>query len=651
MFLSSASLTSSWLPSAAPAATTPPLTIMRPALSVSSTIPGISASSSVSYKLTTKLWNSKAPAEAIVQEQLNPYYAEAERWYTDRPTEDLSSKCGGVWETSFYQWVSTAIEHGTLLDKFSCFNNAVAPGALVRSCWNISTEWAMLQTFETEAQSFPFTASPPCCRGCSFTAGDVQVYHWPPATTSPLVSMLSNSEGFTFTYPSVYVAFHTIVASDLCSLVGSAIPSITTLAFDASELSTAASYFAPLIGSWGIQEPAAFYITEYATWWSYSQMDLRTSVVCTDIITTVWTGGGAADALTSSPPPQTVSWTSSQWTSTLTWSKISTEYKFPASRYKTNASLNETTTLTYIVPGTTETITGTASTGTYTVNPYSSWALTYNPCEPYLSVPARILTLDPLWKTCSRAFKGLHDPPVLLEPSNGFFPVTTTPPGGPSGFLSVPTIAPESPAEDTLAASAGQLIPQPVVTKTPSPNISNLPTSKLPPVATIGTTTVTANSDGIFIIGTRTLAPGQQITESGTLLSMASDGRELIIGSNTQVLDPAYAIGTQALSAGGAAVTFDGTVMSLMSGSGTGGESVVIGHANGQSWTEDASMLTGIGTGTRLGTERATVSVGRGGSGAGKGESGSNSGSTRMKVGALIVCQIMLFCLAEFYVR
>jgi hypothetical protein len=55
----------------------------------------------------------------------------------------------------------------------------------------------MLQTFQAEAQSFPFTASPPCCGGCCFTAGDVQVYHWPPATTSPLVSMLVNSEGFT----------------------------------------------------------------------------------------------------------------------------------------------------------------------------------------------------------------------------------------------------------------------------------------------------------------------------------------------------------------------------------------------------------------------------------------------------------------------
>jgi hypothetical protein len=205
MFLSLNSLTSSSLSFTAPAAMSPPLIIMRPTVSVSSTIPGISTSSSASYMLTTLLWNSKAPAEAIVQNDLNPYYGGTDRWYTDRPSDSLSAKCGRVWERSFYQWVSTAVESSTLLEKFSCFNHAPAPGALVRQCWNTSTEWAMLQTFQAEAQSFPFTASPPCCDGCSFTAGDVQVYHWPPATTSPLVSMLVNSEGFT-----LYASFNFI---------------------------------------------------------------------------------------------------------------------------------------------------------------------------------------------------------------------------------------------------------------------------------------------------------------------------------------------------------------------------------------------------------------------------------------------------------
>ncbi|PMD37465.1 hypothetical protein L207DRAFT_585801 [Hyaloscypha variabilis F] len=619
---------------------------MRPTLGVSSTIPGISTSSSASYMLTTLLWNSKAPAEAIVQNDLNPYYG-SDRWYTDRPSDGLSAKCGRAWETSFYQWVSTAVESSTLLEKFSCFNHAPAPGALVRQCWNTSTEWTMLQTFQAEAQSFPFTASPPCCGGCSFTAGDVQVYHWPPATTSPLVSMLVNSEGFTFTYPSVYVVFQSIVASNLCELVGSAIPSITTMAFDISELSTGASYTAPPASSWGMQMPPAWYITQSATWWSYSQMDLRTSVICTDITTTVWTSvDGNIDGAPPSPPgPYTISWTSLLSTRTWTWSQMSTEIKIPLSDHSNYSGLpaSDFRTFTQFASSKTETFTELASSGTVTVFPsFIPWTLTYNPCEPYLSIPSRILKLDPLWKACSQGVTGLHDPPVMLEPSNGLFPVTTTAPGGPSGFLSVPTRAPGSFAEETRGASAGQAIPQPVVTKTPSPNIS-----KLPAVATIGTTIVTANLATIFVIGTQTLAPGQKITESGTLLSMASDGRELVIGSSTQVLDPAYVIGTQTLSAGGPAATFDETVMSLISGSGTDGESVLIGGASGETWTEDASMLAGTGLGTAR-TGWATASVG--GEGAGARGSGSTSGSAKMKVGALIVWQIVLFCFAKFYV-
>lgn len=60
----------------------------------------------------------------------------------------------------------------------------------------------MLDLAVNKAKSFPFTASPPCCRGCSFTAGEVQVYHWP--TTSPLFSILSNTDGLKL-YASVNI--------------------------------------------------------------------------------------------------------------------------------------------------------------------------------------------------------------------------------------------------------------------------------------------------------------------------------------------------------------------------------------------------------------------------------------------------------------
>lgn len=311
-------------------------------------------------------------------------------------------------------------------------------------------------------------------------------------------------------------------------------------------------------------------------------------MICTDIITTVWTRNGDNIMFTASTVDA----------------------------------------FTYTIPGYNGSdTTWAAFTTSYTVSAYSPWPITYNPCTPFLSIPPRIIAIDPLWNTCYRDFKGLHDPPIFLTSSNGFFPVTTK--------------APESP-EETHGASAGQAIPQPLVTKTPSPNIS-----KLPATAIIGGTTITANFATVFVVGTQTLAPGQKITDAGTLLSMASDGRELVIGSSTQLLDPAYIIGTQTLFAGGPAVTVDGTVMSLMSGSGSGGASVIIGGGSGGNLTEDASVLTGTG----LGGGRATTSVRGGVSGGGEGGIGSTSGSAMIEASMLIIWQIMLLYSVSQYIR
>ena len=56
----------------------------------------------------------------------------------------------------------------------------------------------------------------------------------------------------------------------------------------------------------------------------------------------------------------------------------------------------------------------------------SATFVTYNPCTPYLSIPPRILSLDPKWTTCRRGFQALHDPPVILNSENGFSAVITT---------------------------------------------------------------------------------------------------------------------------------------------------------------------------------------------------------------------------------
>ena len=75
------------------------------------------------------------------------------------------------------------------------------------------------------------------------TAGTIDFYFWPdqatptaPAPGQPSTSV--NAEGFTFTSPSVYMAFSSLVASNKCGQVGDAWTS-TTIGFDASEITTA----------------------------------------------------------------------------------------------------------------------------------------------------------------------------------------------------------------------------------------------------------------------------------------------------------------------------------------------------------------------------------------------------------------------------
>jgi hypothetical protein len=177
--------------------------------------------------------------------------------------------------------------------------------------------------------------------------------------------------------------------------------------------------------------------------------------------------------------------------------------------------------------------------------------------------------MDPRWNTCVRNFKGLHDPPIILTTGPAFSTVTKR-----TSDLPHPT--------KTNSLSPAQAIQQPSATKTPPPETAPI-TSKLPAVATIGGSTITANSVSAFVIGTQTLTPGGNIIVLGIALSMASDGVTLIIsGTSTQVLERPYTVIPQSLVSGGPPVAVPGTV--------------IIVETDGGGVTEDTSMLLHGGT-------------------------------------------------------
>ncbi len=204
MFLSSSSLTSSWPGSSQlsrPSSTIPPMTIMYSTPTVLSTAPGVSTYIPSSQTVTSHWWGTRPFLELAFAGDFNPYISDLDfiGVYTGTPLDSAASalqkNCGNRWSTSFFQWMSTAVENGTLMDQFHCYKTASYNPLM--DCEGDENDNKIISTVLAELSLFPLTASSPCCAKCTFTAGDVQVYHWPLATTSPLVSMLVNSEGFT----------------------------------------------------------------------------------------------------------------------------------------------------------------------------------------------------------------------------------------------------------------------------------------------------------------------------------------------------------------------------------------------------------------------------------------------------------------------
>ncbi|KAI5369339.1 hypothetical protein Slin15195_G002150 [Septoria linicola] len=95
-------------------------------------------------------------------------------------------------------------------------------------------------------------AKPPCCSTCLMSAGTIEFFWWPDLASSTSTALQEgytavNGEsatitavgknGFVFTSPSVYMAFSSLYATNLCGTVGEAWEN-TTIGFHPSEIST-----------------------------------------------------------------------------------------------------------------------------------------------------------------------------------------------------------------------------------------------------------------------------------------------------------------------------------------------------------------------------------------------------------------------------
>ncbi|KAK3171682.1 hypothetical protein OEA41_003766 [Lepraria neglecta] len=134
------------------------------------------------------------------------------------------------------------------------------------------------------------------------------------------------------------------------------------------------------------------------------------------------------------------------------------------------------------------------------------------------------------------------------------------------------------------------------------------PAAHAPTLLTLGASTYTANVASQFIIAGQTVAPGAEITVSGTPISLASGGTVAVIGTSTQSLGSASAIITDVpvLTFDGSTFTADASNDFIISGQ-TLAKGGVITIAGTPISYDEAGTAAVIGTNTKaLGTAAIT---------------------------------------------
>ncbi|KAE9370111.1 hypothetical protein N431DRAFT_484419 [Stipitochalara longipes BDJ] len=495
---------------------------------------------------------------------------------------------------------------------------------------NTKTQSQHIISTTSYVPQFTFTASQPCCYNCTLAGGNLQLFQWPTQTVSPPTSTYINNLGFTFISPSVYVAFQTLEATNYCGEVGSIYhattiafsPNDISTARDYSWNSAEYNDHPPTLSGYPPVFTKASWETHAVVENFWQQEDAGpTTFPNLDSVSSWWSAGNTNPAATFN--------LDNVFQYTVTYNDCHPKLSVPTSLYKVDPSwtacgpyitgvwsnpVSVTKSMTldanrvlYPKPKTaseaavhlTASNQHQSSTDTYVWGPvtYPTPTATDNPYSTGLA---------PTPKTPPEIETYVVPPP---ENSNAGPAAATGSPGAPGEGNFV---------QKTTIISFINAIP----------DIESPPTTEIhlgSQILSVGQEITYAGesfsleSNGGFIVGSQTVNPGQEIVDTGTTYSRASNGATLVIeGSSytsTQVLYnpsptyyPAFVIGTQTLHPG-SQITESGTTYSLA----TNGATVVID-----------------GTSTEvLGTITPSASLGGGSSGTGKGPPGAASTSTK----------------------
>ena len=371
--------------------------------------------------------------------------------------------------------------------------------------------------------------------------------------------------------PSVYVAFQSLYATNLCGHVGKDIPE-TTIGFTPGELSTALAYQY----NFGGANLPPFYGNNFTVANFGNQPKNCSNVTTSFIINNV---------------------------------NLSTyPYGEP-------------------LPSSVVSYCGATPTGC----DINSGSIVYNPCSPTLSVPSELFTLDPQWKTCSPGIGAFFDPPYTLTQGDGFSAfnggagptVSPSPAAQPQVTPSAPTpsstpvlepsplpdlsppTAKSSPSANPLLDTLPLPNPTPFTDTSPLPNptpaqISPSELAQPQPQATPGIPLITLSTAPVpFVAGTQTITPGSSaVVMSGTTYSVPASGGAVVINQSITQYIPQperstlvpFVAGTQTINPGAPAVVISGTTYSVPSSGGA----VIINNSITQSFTQHGQTGTDL---------------------------------------------------------
>ncbi|KAK5716500.1 hypothetical protein LTR15_009391 [Elasticomyces elasticus] len=241
------------------------------------------------------------------------------------------------------------------------------------------------------------------CARCGITGGFVQLLYWPPNTsyhtaTGPITAAVDN---ITLTYPTVYVSYHAVSASDSCSAVGPTFTNTIVAIPNSADISSI--YAQPMEGA-------------------------RFGIVGDDIVTTNVASFNLADL---QDTPDSV-FSRQIWCVSL--------LSQHADVYSDGTFYNEV---------------GEDNMGLATLDYSCPTTLPYN---PVLYLPSQIIqSMYSGWASCSGDINGVYDPPTALTP-RGTAAGPTTPqvltltptPASPSSTRLAPT------PSTTMSATTGQ---------------------------------------------------------------------------------------------------------------------------------------------------------------------------------------------------